>query len=73
MDLPPDTEDLINLLSHKRDERCDACSAKAQFVVFLSNGQLFFCGHHFRKNKELLEVLSSPLAVVTLETGSRHN
>ena len=71
MDLLPDSEDSIDRLSRNRNERCDSCSAKAQFIVFLLSGELYFCGHHFKRNKELLEVISKPLAVVNLETGSR--
>lgn len=37
-------------------DRCDACSAAAQVVATFLNGELMFCGHHARKNKELLKV-----------------
>jgi hypothetical protein len=30
----------------KATDRCDRCSAAAQVVVKLLNGELYFCGHH---------------------------
>lgn len=35
-------------------DRCDVCSAAAQVVATFLNGELMFCGHHARKNKESL-------------------
>lgn len=35
-------------------DRCDACSAAAQVVATFLNGELMFCGHHAKKNKDNL-------------------
>jgi hypothetical protein len=31
---------------------CDVCGHQSYFVVTLSAGKLYFCYHHFNKNKE---------------------
>jgi hypothetical protein len=36
------------------EDRCDACSAAAKVVSTFINGELMFCGHHARLNKEKL-------------------
>ena len=36
------------------EDRCDSCSAAAQIVVTFESGNLMFCGHHARKNKQAL-------------------
>ncbi|CAB4153288.1 hypothetical protein UFOVP621_65 [uncultured Caudovirales phage] len=33
-------------------ERCDSCSARAQYEVSFSSGMLYFCGHHFKQNEK---------------------
>lgn len=40
-------------------DRCDVCSAAAQVVATFLNGELMFCGHHARKNKESLQAKSA--------------
>lgn len=37
-------------------DRCDACSAAAKVVATFLNGELMFCGHHAKKNEELLRI-----------------
>jgi hypothetical protein len=39
-------------------DRCDVCSAAAQVVATFLSGELMFCGHHARKNKNTLIVKS---------------
>lgn len=35
---------------------CDACaSAQALYQVKMIAGELYFCGHHYNKNKEALD------------------
>jgi hypothetical protein len=37
-------------------EICDAdCPARAKYKVFLKNGNLFFCTHHYLKLEKSLE------------------
>ena len=39
---------------------CDACSvARASYIIKLLDGELAFCGHHYNKNKEALDVRAS--------------
>ena len=35
---------------------CDRCVAKAYFLVSLTAGDLYFCGHHFSKYQNTLVV-----------------
>ena len=35
-------------------DHCDCCVAKAYFLVSLSTGDLYFCGHHFSKYEDKL-------------------
>ena len=38
---------------------CDQCSiAQAMYLIKLVDGQLYFCGHHYNKNKEGLDKVS---------------
>ena len=37
-------------------DRCDSCSAAAKVVATFLNGELMFCGHHAKKNEELLRI-----------------
>ena len=35
---------------------CDQCNiAQAMYLIKLVDGELFFCGHHYNKNKEALD------------------
>lgn len=36
------------------NDRCDTCSAQAYVQVFLIEGSLLFCAHHFTKNEDVL-------------------
>lgn len=36
-------------------DRCDACGAQAFMRVVLAAGELLFCAHHGRANREALE------------------
>lgn len=36
------------------EDRCDSCSAAAQVVFTFASGELMFCGHHAKKNKDVL-------------------
>ena len=36
------------------NDRCDSCSAAAQVVFTFLNGELMFCGHHSKQNKNAL-------------------
>ena len=38
----------------KATDRCDACNAQAFVLVSFMNGELLFCGHHFRKYENSL-------------------
>lgn len=39
-----------------KQDRCDACSAEARYIVVLqSGGDLILCGHHTDKHREALE------------------
>jgi len=47
----------LNSIWETQFEVCDICQHHAYFVVTFSTGKLFFCNHHFYKNKDaLLEV-----------------
>ncbi len=35
-------------------DRCDRCGAQAKTKVTLQNGELLFCGHHYREHAEAL-------------------
>lgn len=35
-------------------EYCDSCSARAMWLVWLPQGKLSFCGHHYNKNAQVL-------------------
>jgi hypothetical protein len=39
------------------NDRCDDCGAQAFVLVEFVKGDLLFCGHHWHKHKDLLEVL----------------
>ena len=36
--------------------RCDRCCARAMYRASFLNGVLYFCGHHFHKNKHSLDL-----------------
>ncbi len=47
------TEDLTRWIA------CDQCgTAQAMHLIKLVDGQLFFCGHHYNKNKQALDKVS---------------
>ena len=35
--------------------KCDSCSAQAMQLARGTNGELYFCNHHFNKNKSGLD------------------
>lgn len=35
-------------------DRCDKCSAAARVIATFLNGELMFCGHHAKEQKEAL-------------------
>lgn len=39
-------------------DRCDVCGAQAYIRVSLATGELLFCAHHGRANKEKLEPIA---------------
>ena len=49
----PETEFLKDIWE-TQFEVCDVCQHHAYFVVTLATGKLFFCAHHFHKNKDAL-------------------
>ena len=36
------------------NDRCDTCGAQAYVQVFLMEGSLLFCAHHFTKSEDVL-------------------
>jgi hypothetical protein len=40
------------------NDRCDVCGAQAYIKVSLATGDLLFCAHHGRANKEKLEPIA---------------
>lgn len=44
----PKVENKRSMTTH---DRCDRCNAQAFGVATLGDNELFFCGHHFRKNE----------------------
>lgn len=40
-------------------DRCDACNAQAFVIAKKESKELFFCGHHFAKHKEVVYNWSS--------------
>jgi hypothetical protein len=50
-----DTEPLLSVQQTlTNNDRCDSCNAQAYVQVFLIEGSLLFCAHHFTKNKDVL-------------------
>jgi hypothetical protein len=39
-------------------DRCDVCGAQAYIRVSLATGELLFCAHHGKANKEKLELIA---------------
>lgn len=39
-------------------DRCDRCGAAAYFRVTLAEGELLFCGHHFRQYDDALRAVA---------------
>lgn len=40
-------------------DRCDVCGAQAYIKVSLATGELLFCAHHGKANKEKLEPIAT--------------
>ena len=38
----------------KAIDRCDSCGSQAYVLVKGVNGELLFCGHHYKKNEKAL-------------------
>jgi hypothetical protein len=36
-------------------DRCDRCSAQAYVLARSEKGDLFFCGHHYKKHEEAVK------------------
>lgn len=51
----------------KATDRCDRCAAQAFVQVMLSNGNLLFCGHHYK----LVEVRLLPQALSVRDERKR--
>lgn len=49
-----DTTSLIPLDPMTAADRCDSCNAQAYVRVFLQQGDLLFCAHHFKENEDYL-------------------
>lgn len=67
----PKSGEMLKIIETNRNANCDACSAKAKFLIILTSGYLSFCGHHFNKNHKKLIVLRKLKNIVDLEKGSR--
>jgi hypothetical protein len=58
-ELEPELEELppsepLEKLWETQFQYCDVCGHQSYFVVTLSAGKLYFCYHHFNKNKDAL-------------------
>lgn len=56
--------------------RCDACGAQAYTQVFVVNGELLFCGHHFGKHEsallhQALSIIDERSFLVAAERGTK--
>ena len=40
-------------------DRCDACGAQAFVIATFLNGELMFCGHHYRRWKANIDASAS--------------
>jgi hypothetical protein len=49
-----ENDDLLEKVWETQFEYCDICGHQSYFVVKLSTGKLYFCYHHFNKNKDAL-------------------
>lgn len=47
-------EQLLEKLWETQFEYCDICGHQSYYAVTLSTGKLYFCAHHFNKNKDAL-------------------
>jgi len=57
-----ETDEVQTATAHElsSNDRCDSCGAQAYIRATLpAGGQLLFCGHHGRKNKEKLIALGA--------------
>lgn len=55
----PTTKPVATLLLQ---DRCDSCGAQAYVKATFANGELLFCGHHFKTNEE--KITASALTVL---------
>jgi hypothetical protein len=57
-----DTTDITDSLSNLTAlDRCDSCGAQAYVQVFLGEGDLLFCGHHFKEHEHKLLVIATKI------------
>ena len=54
-----DTTTITPLEPLTANDRCDSCGAQAYVQVFLQQGDLLFCGHHFVENENKLLITST--------------
>ncbi len=54
-----DTNSLIPTQPLTSADRCDSCGAQAYVQVFLEQGDLMFCAHHFKEYEDKLVASSS--------------
>lgn len=50
-------------------ETCDRCgpAVSAQYLIKLLDGQLSFCGHHYRKNQEALDKMAFEVVELSVQ------
>ena len=50
-------------------ETCDRCgpAVSAQYIIKLLDGQLSFCGHHYRKNREALDKMAFEVVELSVQ------
>jgi hypothetical protein len=64
---PVEAPDQNQSSSLNANDRCDVCGAQAYIKVSLATGELLFCAHHGKANKEKLE----PIAKSWLDESDR--
>jgi len=64
---PVEAMDQNQSSSLNANDRCDVCGAQAYIKVSLATGELLFCAHHGKANKEKLE----PIAKAWLDESDR--
>ena len=53
-----DTSSIISIEPLTANDRCDSCNAQAYVQVFLQQGDLLFCAHHYKENEDKLIINS---------------